>query len=106
MSREMLAVFVLVWLIGTIMGWCAGWAARTEQNRGWHAGVRRQLTAAHAQLAELRDELAAVLAERDDARAAVWQAQRTPAAPTVVQVHLNAPLPWPAHRSGTGHTTP
>jgi hypothetical protein len=35
MSREM--------LVGAVVGWCAGWAARTDQNRAWHHGLRHQL---------------------------------------------------------------
>jgi hypothetical protein len=91
MSNAMVAVFVLVWLIGALVGWCAGWAARTEQNRGWHHSVQRQLALVRAQLAEALNQL-------DDARAEQWGAQRTSAAPTVIQVHLSAAGSWPAHQ--------
>jgi type II secretory pathway component PulM len=96
-THELIAAGVLVWLIGAVVGWCAGWAARTEQNRAWQAGTGHQLAAAHAELAELRDELAAAqeaLDDLDHARALAWQATPTPAAvPTVVQVNLPGPIP-------------
>jgi hypothetical protein len=87
----MLAVAVLVWLIGAITGWCAGWTARGEQNRAWHRTLTRHL--AHA-----RDELADALTERDHAREQ-WRATRIPApAPTVVHVHVTSTPPWSAPR--------
>jgi hypothetical protein len=89
----MLAVAVLVWLIGAILGWCAGWAARGEQNHAWHRTLARQLVKA-------RDELAETLTERDRTRDQ-WHATRIPPpAPTVVHVHLTSatPPPWPAPR--------
>lgn len=105
MTRETLAAALMVWLIGAVVGWCAGWAARGEQNRGWHQGAVRQLAATHADLDELHAELAGVLEDLDDARAAHYPAQRGPAAPAVVHVHVAAPGPWPAQRLVTTDTT-
>lgn len=104
MSRETFAVFFVVWLFGAMVGWCAGWVARTEQNRGWHRGALRHLAAARAELDGIRAELADALDELDDARTAQYHTQRVPAAPTVVNVHLTTPLPWPAQGSVTTPT--
>jgi hypothetical protein len=107
MSGETVAVLLLVWLVGAVVGWCAGWVARTEQNRLWHQGVVRQLAAARAELDEIRAELAEALDELDEARAAQYHhAHRGPAAPTVVNVHLTAPGPWPAQGSVTTSPSP
>jgi hypothetical protein len=84
MTREVLAAAVLVWLIGAVAGWCAGWAARGEQNRGWHASVMRQLD--HA-----RTQLAAALGEVDDLRGELDH-DRSPA--PVVHVHLTTAPSW------------
>lgn len=106
MTRETLAVLLMVWLVGAVVGWCAGWVARGEQNRGWHQGALRHLAAARTELDELRAELAGVLEELDDAQAAHYPAQRGPAAPAVVHVHVAAPGPWPApQRLVSGDTT-
>jgi hypothetical protein len=106
MSSETVAVLLAVWLFGAMVGWCAGWIARTEQNRGWQAGLHRQLAAARAELTALREQLAEALDELDDARAAQYHhTQRGPAAPTVVNVHVAAPVPWSAHGSVTNTTT-
>jgi hypothetical protein len=105
MSGEIFAVLLLVWLFGAVVGWCAGWVARTEQNRLWHRGVVRQLAGARAELTGLREQLAEALDELDDAQAAQYHhAQRGPAAPAVVHVHLTAPGPWLA--PGAATTTP
>jgi hypothetical protein len=86
-AREMLAAAVLVWLIGALVGWCVGWAARGEQNRAWHNTLRHHLT--HA-----RTDLAHALEELEDTRAQ-WEAERFPApGPAVVHVHLTAPPSW------------
>src|SRR2546421_5390792 len=61
MSRELLAVLVMVWLTGALVGWCVGWAARGEQNQAWHAGLRHQLHDARDELEQLHDELADAL---------------------------------------------
>jgi hypothetical protein len=109
MSRETFAVLLLVWLVGAVVGWCAGWIARTEQNRGWHQGVVRQLAAARAELDEIRAELAEALEELDEARAAQYHhTQRIPAAavPAVVHVHVAAPVPWSAQGLVTTSTSP
>lgn len=87
MTRETIAAAVLVWLIGAIMGWCGGWAARGEHNRAWHTTLRRQLTHAHTDLADALDEL-------EDTRAR-WAAERLPPpGPAVVHVHVTAPPSW------------
>ena len=94
MTREMLAAAVLVWLIGALAGWCVGWAARGEQNRNWHAGLRHQLAAARAELEQLRDELVDAYDALDRAQAQHWQATQAAAAvPTVVQVHCAPVIP-------------
>lgn len=97
MSRELIAAGVLVWLIGAVVGWYAGWVARTEQNRAWQAGTHHQLDQARIELAALHGELAATRAtlhELDHARALAWRAAAAPAAvPTVVHVNLPSPLP-------------
>lgn len=85
MTRETLSAAVLVWLAGAVVGWCAGWAARGEQNRAFHHGAGRALARARA-------ELTAALGELDDLRAGLGTiAQATPA---VVHVHVAGPSPW------------
>jgi hypothetical protein len=107
MSSETFAVFLMVLLIGAVVGWCAGWITRTEQNRLWHHGALRQLAAARAEIDEIREQLAEALDELDDARAAHYHhAQRVAASPAVVNVHVTAPIPWPAHGSMTNTATP
>jgi hypothetical protein len=107
MSGETFAVLVFVWLFGAVVGWCAGWIARTEQNRLWHQGAARHLAAARAELDGLREQLAEALDELDDARTAQYHhAHRVPAAPPVVNVHLTAPGPWPAQGSVTTSPSP
>jgi hypothetical protein len=106
MSGEIFAVFLLVWLFGAMVGWCAGWVARTEQNRLWHRGALHQLATARTELDEIREQLAEALDELDDARAAQYHhTQRVPAAPAVFHVHVAGPGPWSAQRSVTT-TTP
>jgi hypothetical protein len=92
MTRELIAATVMVWLIGAIVGWCAGWAARGEQNRVWHRTVVNQLAQARARLAEIGDQL-------DDARPAQCAAQRmSPPASAVVHVTVATAVPsWAAH---------
>jgi hypothetical protein len=93
-SRELIAAGVLVWLIGAVVGWYAGWVAGTEQNRAWHAGTHHQLNQAHTELAALRAELATTLDELDHTQALAWRATPPPTPiPTVVQVNLPSPLP-------------
>jgi hypothetical protein len=97
MTRELIAATLMVWLIGAIVGWCAGWAARGEQNRAWHHHLGHQLTETRAQLTDALDAL-------DDARCPC-ETQRVPApAPAVVHVHLTTPAPWPAPRPIVAHT--
>lgn len=64
MSRETLAAVVLVWLIGALLGWFAGWAVRGDENRRWADSVRRRIDLANNQVAELTAELAQVEAQR------------------------------------------
>lgn len=82
-AREVIAVTVVVWLAGAVVGWCVGWVARGEQNRGWYAGVARELARTRAELAEARAELDVAYAQPE------W-----PLPPgSVVHVHLSAPPP-------------
>jgi hypothetical protein len=71
---------------------------RGGDNRRWHHNLVRQLAHTRAQLADALDQLD----ELDGARFRC-DAERTPApAPTVVNVHVAAPLSWPApHSMGT-----
>ncbi len=88
MTREAIAAALLVWLVGAVVGWCAGWVGRGEQNRAWHRGVVGRLALVRAELAEALDEL-------DQVRRAGWETQRVaPPATSVVQVHVAAALPW------------
>lgn len=103
MTRDMIAAALMVWLIGAVVGWCIGWAARGDQNRRWHHGLQRQLAQALTELAHVRAELADTLDELDDVRAAHSQAARTPArVPTTVYVRVAGPVPpWVAQRSAS-----
>ena len=93
MTRETIAAALMVWLIGAVVGWCAGWAARGEQNRRWHHGIQRQLVHALAELAQVRAELADALDELDDVQAIPWGAAQVPAAvPMTVHVSVAAPV--------------
>lgn len=60
----MLAAAVLVWLLGALVGWFMGWAARGDENRRWANSVRRRIDLAENQVAELTAELAWVEAQR------------------------------------------
>jgi hypothetical protein len=95
MTREMIDAVLMAWLIGAIVGWCSGWAVRGGDNRRWHHNLVRQLAHTRAQLADALHQI-------DGARFRC-DAERTPApAPTVVNVHVAAPLTWPApHSMGT-----
>jgi hypothetical protein len=64
MTREMIAAAVLVWVIGALVGWFAGWVARGDENRRWADSVRRRIDLAENQVAELTAELAQVEAQR------------------------------------------
>ncbi len=90
----MLAAMVLVWLVGFVPGWCAGWTARGSETKAWHRGLVRQLAQTRAQLAEARDQLDQALDELDNTRASQWLAERVspPPAPAV-HVHVDAALP-------------
>lgn len=87
MSRELLALVMMVWLTGALVGWCVGWAARGEQNRAWHAGLRHQLHDAREELEQLHAELADALDALDQVRAESWPPAQVPA---VVQVNYAA----------------
>jgi hypothetical protein len=83
-------VAVMIWLIGAIVGWCAGWTARTDHTRTWHTGLAHQLT-------QTRHALAEALNELDHARDIHCQAPRVPPpAPAVVHVHVAMPS-WGEH---------
>ncbi len=86
MTREMAAAAVMVWLIGAIVGWCAGWAARGEQNRSWHRNLATQLAQVRAELAEALDQL-------DDAHAQLDMRRESPLTPAV-HVHVATPQGW------------
>jgi len=114
MTHNLIATGLLVWLAGALVGWCVGWAARGEQNRGWQAGTRRQLDAAHATIARLHDQLDDALDALDHARSRGGTAPRT-AAPTGVQLTLAAtttlaaaqhPAVIACHPISLGDTTP
>jgi len=92
MTRELLAAVVMVWLTGALVGWCVGWAARGEQNRAWHAGLRHQLQDARDELEQLHGELADALDALDQAQQ--WRAAHVSArVPTVVQVSCATAMP-------------
>ncbi|MGH3525766.1 MAG: hypothetical protein ACRDQ6_00445 [Pseudonocardiaceae bacterium] len=75
-------------LVGFLAGSVAGWVARTEQNRGWVAGVVRQLEATRAQLAEALADLDEAHAELDAAHA--WRVERVSPAPTPApEIHVH-----------------
>jgi hypothetical protein len=78
MSREIVAVAVLVWLVGALVGWCAGWVARTDQHRQWHRGLRRELEGARVEIDQLRALLAGALDELECAQVDSGQIPRTP----------------------------
>jgi len=93
MTRETIAAALMVWLLGAVVGWCAGWAARGDQNRRWHHGLQRQLAQALTELAQVRAELADALDELDDVQAIRWEAAQAPAAvPMTVHVSVAAPV--------------
>ncbi|MEO7194306.1 MAG: hypothetical protein ABIZ05_05710 [Pseudonocardiaceae bacterium] len=90
--QEIVAAALFLLLMGAVVGWCAGWAGRGEENRAWHRGG----------LARVQGELAEALALLDTTRAELdavrtqWHAP-VPVAPAVVHVHVATPLPWAAH---------
>jgi hypothetical protein len=90
MTQETVAAVLIVWLIGAIVGWCAGWAAHGEQNRSWYSGLVRQLAQTRVQLAEALDELKDTRADTEGT---------CPLAPAVVHFHLATPPPlWAAQQ--------
>ena len=106
MSRELLAVLMLVWLTGALVGWCVGWAARGEQNRAWHAGLRQQLHDARDELAQLHAQLADALDALDQVSTKSWPpAHLSARAPTVVQVNYAATVPPTVNSHPTAFTS-
>jgi hypothetical protein len=90
-NHPMLAATIMLLLIGAIAGWCAGWTARSGENRAWHRGLVRQLAQTRAQLADALDQIDAALDELDTTR--TW-AERVPPPPApAVHVHVDAALP-------------
>lgn len=81
-THLVVASALMLMLLGAVGGWCAGWAARGEQNRGWHRGAARELAQARTQLAQALDQL-------DTARGQ-WDSEPAPP-PAVVHVHLEIP---------------
>ncbi len=105
-DHPMLAVMVLVWLVGFVPGWCAGWTARARDSRAWHRGLMRQLTQTRAQLTDALNQLDQALDELDTTR--TW-AERIPPPPLVpaVHVHVDAALPsWLAPHPALLNNTP
>ena len=84
MSREMVAAAVMVWLIGALVGWCAGWAARGNENRRWAQSIRRRIDYAQSQARDAVAELERVNAQRLD------QSWAPPPVPEI-HVHIQAP---------------
>lgn len=78
MTRELLAVAVLVWLIGALVGWFAGWVARGDENRRWAESVRRRVDYAEGQARAAEAELDRVTAS--------W----VPAPAPEIHVHVQA----------------
>lgn len=81
MNRETLAAAVLVWLIGALVGWIIGWAARGDENRRWAESARRRIDLAEGQVAELTAELVRVEAHR---------LPEPPVAMPAIHVHVEA----------------
>ena len=102
-DHPMFAAAVLVWLVGAVVGWCVGWAARGEQNRAWHSGLMRQLAHTRAQLDQTLDQLDQAHDELDNTP--TW-AQRIPPPPApAVHVHVDTALPsWLAPHPAPPHT--
>ncbi|PZS26562.1 MAG: hypothetical protein DLM61_18110 [Pseudonocardiales bacterium] len=86
----MLAAAVLVWLVGFVPGWCAGWTARARDSRAWHRGLVRQLAQTRTQLADALDQLDQAL-ELDTTR--TWAERVSPPPAPAVHVHVDAALP-------------
>jgi len=62
----MVAAAVMVWLIGALVGWCAGWAARGNENRRWAQSLRQRIDYAESQARDAVAELERVEAQRLD----------------------------------------
>ncbi len=83
MTRETLAAALLVWVIGAIIGWILGWAARGDENRRWAESFRRRIDLANNQVAELTAELDRVESQRFATPAAAMPA---------IHVHVETPV--------------
>lgn len=81
MTRETLAAAVLVWLIGALVGWVIGWAARGDENRRWAESFRQRIDYAESQARDAVAELERVKAKRLDQ----W---RVPAPLPEIHVHV------------------
>lgn len=103
-SHPTLGLVVGILLVGFIVGAVVGWAARTEQNWGWYAGVVRQLAQVRAQLDDTLDELDAAHAELDRVKAQhlnqSWAATPAPE----IHVHVQA-TPALGYQDLTGATS-
>jgi hypothetical protein len=62
----MLAAVVLVWVIGALVGWFAGWVARGDENRRWAESCRWRIDYAESQARDAVAELERVKVQRLD----------------------------------------
>lgn len=83
---------LLVLIIGGIIGWFAGWIARTDDNRRYEAAFRRRV-----EHAELEASQAWAEVERLESRLAVPAAAAVPA----INIHVTAPA-LPSYRDLAG----
>lgn len=96
MSWDAAAVVGLL-LIGSLIGWVAGWAARSDENRRWAESFRRRVETAEQEAGNAWAEVA-----RLDAQLLAIPAPVAAAAP-VINVHLTAPM-VPSYRDLAGAT--
>ena len=59
----MLAAALFVWLIGALVGWFVGWAARGDDNRRWAESFRQRIDYAESQTRDAVAELERVKAQ-------------------------------------------
>lgn len=90
-DHPMVAAMVLVWLVGFVPGWCAGWAGRGRETKAWHRGLVRQLAQTRTQLADALDQLDQALGELDTTR--TWAERVSPTPVPAVHLHVDAALP-------------
>jgi hypothetical protein len=88
------SLVVLFLLIGALVGWFAGWAARTDDNRRYAEAFRRRI-----ETAELEAGRAWAEVDRLDAQLTAIPPAATTA--PVINVHLTAPV-VPSYRDLTG----